>query len=175
MTKPVPFFQDPDFWRPQTYYVLAAVASIGLTYLLPLWMFTNPEATASLFANRLLWQTAVGATECDALQALPDPSLPLFVLTGMLVAELLMALAFYKNLKLQPFLLLGAATTSAAVLGVSYMLFSSHLQTENTACEGSISLSLGSAGLVAVALLCVGAIRLIAKDAQTLKRMDRFW
>lgn len=171
----VPFFQDPDFWRPQTYLMFAALISLAFASASPMFQIQlGAEATGVVTANALKWyQESV----CTQYVRSGTITLPVFAITTVIMMELVVVILMYKRRLVQSLLLLSTSLAFILVGGISFILTQGELQKaqQDAACEATITLSWGSAFLVLGSLLCIVAAARVRADEKRLKQSERFW
>lgn len=172
MAQRIPFYQDPAFWRPQTYALLGVLGCIVLLSAAPLWQLRADGATGFFTLQGVQWRGEtptcwVGTAEADA-------TLPHLAFTLLLLFETLVALALYGRRPVQRLLALAGAVNFGVFVALSYFVGHTLLGGETTPCAPSISPSWGLVGALLGTVLCLVAVRGIQADINTLKRMDRF-
>ncbi|MDX2061810.1 MAG: DUF4293 family protein [Bacteroidia bacterium] len=172
MAQRIPFYQDPAFWRPQTYALLGALACVVALSAAPLWQLDTRGATGHFTLQGVQWRGE--APTCWVGTAEADATLPHLAFTLLLLFETLVTLALYGRRPVQRLLALAGAVNFGVFAALSYFVCQTVLGGANAPCAPSISPSWGLVGALLGAVLCLVAVRGIQHDIATLKRMDRF-
>jgi hypothetical protein len=178
MAQSVRFYEDPAFLRPQTYLILAATGLYGLAAALPVAELSGPVAATELGQVTVLGFSYASDTARTLLPSLGNSPLD-WVLKA--VFAIFLGLSFYTlgqyNRRAQQ-LKLALGLFVLALLGQSLTLFQAH-QVQQQAITTLKAINGGfTPWFVALStppLLLLLARRMIQKDIQKIKKMDRFW
>lgn len=170
--KPIPFYKNPEFWRPQTWLLLLALVVQALLPLLPLAVYDLGGGQGRFSVHM--------QTLSNAPQSMPAPGnaihwmLP--VATGLGLLLILLVLANYRRRMLQlRFLRLLIAVSLFAGAGLLWQVMALEKAFAVASNYTGISYQVGLLVPIVVAVLAITAIRGVRKDEKRLKNMDRFW
>lgn len=175
MAAPLPFYQDPQLYRPQTWLLLLAAICACLPLYLPLYTFVLPASQTQLwvYLHRLKMSDAGARLGLDWSAYL----LAALALVGALLT--LLATGSFRNRKVQVNLITFAIIfLVVATLGRSWSLY--ELATDP---NGMLALDpglygtpgIGLYGMIGAVLLLIIARQLVVRDQQRIKNMNRFW
>lgn len=172
MAKPLPFYKDPDFLRPQTWLLLGALVCNLLTYILPVSGFGMVGFEGKIFPNRVA-QLMMGVDLGQPAAEFGSQVSTLFYLSLLILGGLLLSLLFYRKRSLQYKVVLVVAVAFLTAVFAGYTQAGRSI--DRNLPGGEVYLSWGSAFLLLGSVLCLLAIRRIWSDIKKLKKSDRFW
>lgn len=176
-TPRVPFYQDPEFLRPQTWLVLLALLLLALTFAIPVAAFEPAASGGSrilLLAHTLVYPDGYP----DAQQQGTTGSIVFFVLAlGICMVLLASALWQYRNRHSQ-LQVCRFAVLALVVMGAFGLWYVQQLATDLAGPDGHAyawHLTTGTYLRVAALVCVVAAERLVVRDQRRIQAMNRFW
>ncbi len=179
-TPKLPFYQDPQFYRAQTYGLLVVIVLLALTLFFPLLSFTRtgPEGVQRLdvLFNRIDATGAVGPAVTEALQAHTWVLQVLQVLTAFALGAAGASLIRYRQLKL---LLTNTGIVLITLVGVLglrvYATFAFGAAVTADGAEVSRSFGLAYFTPIVALLVLLYVRQQVRKDQQRLRESERFY
>jgi peptidoglycan/LPS O-acetylase OafA/YrhL len=169
--KPIPFYKDPDFLRPQTWLLFLALACNVLTYVLPVSVLDLSPGLVRVLPNRVVGVLAGSKGLLANLQGGSETG-ALFGVSVAILAVVLVSLVVYRRRALQQKIVALAAILFLAGIAVGY--FTAKGLSENLP-STHVYPSWGSAFLLLGSVLCLLAVARIRADIRKLKSSERFW
>jgi len=164
---PVPFYQDPDFLRPQAAYLLLALAVLAGSLWLPVYEVQPPgQAPAEHPMHQLAGIRPLDALPLDAQQTDVLPAGSLALLFGLGAVFPLAAMLSYRQ---------RSKSLRFARFGASYSLLLLFALLGLMAYNAWLWVDVGLGTLLLSALLHLLGARGIRQDIRRVRSADRFW